>query len=276
VPEPVAPGVFVFTAGLYTTTTTVVAGAGGGCLVIDPAITPGDLAVLGEWLTGHGLRPVAGWSTHAHWDHVLWSAALGADVPRYATPAAVSAVARDRDTLAREAEGEAPGHDAALFGELTAINGNVVPWAGPEARVISHGGHAPGHGALFLPDTGLLIAGDMLSDIEIPLLDTESPDPFGTYRTGLARLASRSGVRVVVPGHGSPGDQPEFQSRIAADFAYLDAAEAGAGEADPRLRAEPGSETEWLRQEHTRQVALAQPGLSRYCRLTSFPGRRPG
>jgi glyoxylase-like metal-dependent hydrolase (beta-lactamase superfamily II) len=284
----VAPGVFVFTAGLYTTTTTVVAGADGGCLVIDPAITPADLAALEEWLTLHGLRPVAGWSTHPHWDHVLWSETLGADVPRYATPAAVAVAARDRDTLAREAEGEEPGHDLALFGRLTAVEGvpepvagtvsvasavsvgtvsvGTVPWDGPEARVIAHDAHAPGHGALFLPDTGVLIAGDMLSDIEIPLLDTESPDPFGAYRMGLARLASLPGVRVVVPGHGHPADRAGFRSRVAADFVYLDGVETGTGGADPRLGAdtEPGSATERLRQEHTRQVALAQPGLSRY------------
>ena len=75
--DEIADGVFVATADLYTTTTTVVAGADGGCLLIDPAVTVADLAALAGWLSARGLRPVAGWSTHPHWDHLLWSAAFG-------------------------------------------------------------------------------------------------------------------------------------------------------------------------------------------------------
>jgi glyoxylase-like metal-dependent hydrolase (beta-lactamase superfamily II) len=248
----IAPGVFVFTSALYMTTTTVVAGADGGCLVIDPAVHPGDLTALARWLAGRDLRVRAGWSTHPHWDHVLWDAALGAGVPRYATRAAAAAASVRRGTMFAEAEAEAPGHDRALFGRLTACSEDEVPWDGPVARIVAHDGHAPGHGALFLPSAGVLIAGDMCSDVEIPLLDGESADPFGTYRTGLGRLAALTGVRVVVPGHGRPGDAATFRARVAADVAYLDAVEAGAPVTDARLN------QEWLRQAHTRQLSLAQ------------------
>jgi glyoxylase-like metal-dependent hydrolase (beta-lactamase superfamily II) len=250
--DEVAPGVFVFTSALYTTTTTVVAGADGGCLVVDPAIRPADLAAQVRGLSGRGLRPVAGWSTHPHWDHVLWSAGLGADVPRYATPAAAAVAAARRDALAAEAEAEAPGHDRVLCGRLTAWPGEEILWDGRAARIVAHDGHAPGHGALFLPSVGVLIAGDMCSDIEIPLVDQESGDPFGKYRAGLDRLAGLGGVRVVVPGHGHAGDGAAFRARIAADFQYLDAVAAGESVSDPRLN------EEWLRQEHARQAALAQ------------------
>src|ERR1700722_12232338 len=92
--EEVAAGVFVTTAEKYTTTTTIVAGAGGDCLLIDPAVSVADLAALAGWLTARGLRPAAGWSTHPHWDHLLWSRALGGP-PRDATPRAVAAAARE-------------------------------------------------------------------------------------------------------------------------------------------------------------------------------------
>jgi hydroxyacylglutathione hydrolase len=250
--DEIAGGVFVATADRYTTTTTVVIGADGGCLLIDPAVTVADLAGLAGWLSQRGLRPVAGWSTHPHWDHLLWSASFG-DVARYATPRAVAAAARDLPGLISAVGEDAPGHDLTLFARLEPLPGREIIWPGPRAVVLAHDAHAPGHGAVFLPEAGVLIAGDMCSDIEIPLLDTESPDPFGGYRQGLALLAGTPGVRLVVPGHGHVGDHAEFRRRVAADLGYLDATEAGADVADPRLT------QEWLRAEHARHRELARP-----------------
>ncbi len=103
-----------------------------------------------------------------------------------------------------------PGHDLDLVGRMQALDAPAIPWDGPEARLIVHDAHAPGHGAVFLPETGVLVAGDMCSDVEIPLLDTVADDPLGDYRTGLERLASVPGVRQVVPGHGHVGDAGEL------------------------------------------------------------------
>src|SRR6516225_6993395 len=246
----VAPGVLVATSAYAMTTSTVVIGSAGGCLLIDPAVTVDDLAALAGELAERGLRPVAAWSTHPHWDHVLWSRDLG-DAPRYAAPAAVSLAEAERDGILECVRQSVPGHDLELAGRMRALDAPAIPWDGPEARLIVHDGHAPGHGAVFLPDSGVLVAGDMCSDIEIPLLDGESADPFGDYRHGLGALAALPGVRVVVPGHGHVGDRREFRRRVAADFGYLDAVEAGREPEDPRLA------EEWLRAEHARQRALA-------------------
>jgi hydroxyacylglutathione hydrolase len=248
----VAAGVLVTTSDLYLTTTTVVVGPGGGCLVIDPAVTVADLAALGAELAERGLRPRAAWATHPHWDHVLWSRDLG-DAPRYAAPRAVTAAQDGRAVLLRALAEEAPGHDLGLVGRLTALAAGAaaIPWDGPAAQVIIHDGHAPGHGAVFLPGTGTLVAGDMCSDIEIPLLDTQAADPAGDYRTGLERLAAVPGVRQVIPGHGHAGDAMEFRRRLAADAGYLDALERGKPFDDPRLT------VDWLRAEHDTQLRLA-------------------
>jgi len=251
--DEVAPGVFVTTAEQYTTTTTVVAGRGGGCLVIDPAVTVADLDALAAWLSARGLRAAAGWSTHPHWDHVLWSRALGGDVVRYATLRAAKVAARERPGLIDGVTESAPGHDLALFARLVPLAAAEIPWDGPRAVVVAHDAHAPGHGALFLPDSGVLIAGDMCSDVEIPLPDMDAADPFGGYRRGLGLLASLTSVRHVVPGHGRVGDAAEFRRRVAADFGYLDSVAAGRDCADPRLDGE-----EWLRAEHARHLALAR------------------
>ena len=249
--DEIAPGVFVATADMYTTTTTVVAGADGGCLLVDPAVTVADLTALARWLSARGLRPVAGWSTHPHWDHLLWSDALG-DAPRYATPRAATTVAREQDGLVSAVRESAPGHDLGLFARVEPLPGSRIDWAGPPVLVLAHDAHAPGHGAVFLPAAGVLIAGDMLSDIEIPLLDTDSADPFGDYRRGLDLLAGTTDVELVVPGHGHVGDQAEFRRRVAADRRYLDATESGADVDDARLS------QEWLKTEHARHRALAR------------------
>ena len=268
-PAEITPGVFVATSPVYLTTTTIVAGRGGGCLLIDPALTVADLVRLGEWLAARDLRAVAGWSTHAHWDHVLWSAAFGADVPRYATARTVRECERSRAVIVRELSAAAPGHALALAGQLTALPGTALPgtalpatalpWDGPPALVVSHDAHAPGHGAIYLPDLGVLVAGDMLSDVEIPLLDLtaaadEQADPFGDYRAGLGLLAALPGVRHVVPGHGHVGDAAELRARISADFRYLDHVEQGADPADQRLLAPDAG---WQRTDHARQRELA-------------------
>jgi hydroxyacylglutathione hydrolase len=246
----VAPGVYVTTAELYTTTSTVIADGHGGCLVVDPAVTVTEVSELAAGLEARGLRPVAGWSTHPHWDHVLWSARLG-DVPRYGTEAAVAVAERERARLVDGVTTAAPGHDLEWFSRLTALAGEMIAWRGPAVQVLAHQAHAPGHGALWLPEAGVLIAGDMLSDIEIPLLDVDDQDPAGHYLAGLELLAGASDVRVLVPGHGHIGDRAEYLRRVRADLYYVSALRHGdlAAGRDQRIG------ESWQRAEHDRQFA---------------------
>ena len=252
----IAPGVLVATSSFALTKTTIVVGSAGsgGCLLIDPAVTVAELAGLAAELADRGLMPAVAWSTHPHWDHVLWSRELG-DVPRYAAPAAVTITQTERDGILDGVRQSAPGHDLSLIGRLRSLNASVIPWDGPTAQLIVHDGHAPGHGAVFLPDSGVLITGDMCSDVEIPLLDLVAADPLGDYRTGMDRLASVPGVRQVVPGHGHVGDASEFHRRLTADSAYLDAVAGGQPFGDPRLEGCP----DWMRATHEEQVRYFQP-----------------
>ncbi len=247
----IAPGVLVATSSFALTTTTVVVGSGGGCLLIDPGVTAGELAGLAGELAERSLVPVVAWSTHPHWDHVLWSRDLGG-APRYAAPAAVHIAETERAGMVEGVEHSAPGHDLELFGRLVTLDAEVIGWDGPAARLIVHDGHAPGHGAVFLPDTGVLAVGDMCSDVEIPLLDTVADDAFGDYRTGLSRLAAVSGVRQVVPGHGHVGDAAEFRRRLAADSGYLDTLALRQPFDDPRIT------KDWMRDAHLRHLEYVQ------------------
>jgi hydroxyacylglutathione hydrolase len=250
----IAPGVLITTAVPYTTISTVVAAPDGGCLLIDPAVTVDEITALADALDARGLRPVAGWSTHPHWDHLLWHRRLG-DVPRYAAPAALPEAGRYHERHLAAISREAPGHDPDLVGKVIPLAAGTIGWDGPAAQLIVHNGHAPGHGAVFLPDTGVLIAGDMCSDMEIPLLDLESGDPAGDYRAGLSRLAALP-VRHIVPGHGHVGDAAEFASRTSLDVAYLDNLERGADFTDPRITAG------WYRRIHDSHLAYVRDRTS--------------
>lgn len=243
----IAAGVYVATSEFAHTNSVVVAGTDGACMVIDPGVTVAELARLAAEITARGLRVSAAWSTHPHWDHVLWHPRLGS-APRYAAPAAVRAAATSREAMIEAAEQSAPGQDRTLLGRLTPLASDAIEWAGPTATLIIHDAHAPGHGAVFLPDTGVIAVGDMCSDIEIPLLDMDAADPVGDYRTGLTRLASVLSVRQVVPGHGHIGDGAEYRRRLAADMAYLDQLALGRPFDDPRI------DQDWLRAAHEEQL----------------------
>jgi hydroxyacylglutathione hydrolase len=252
----IAPGVLVATSSFAVTTMTVVAGppGSGECLLIDPGVTAAELTELAAELGSLGLRPAVAWSTHPHWDHLIWSRELG-DAPRYAAPAAKTITESMRDDILAEAGRDGFGLDLDLVGQVRALAADTIGWDGRETRLVVHDGHAPGHGAVFLPDCGVLIAGDMCSDIEIPVLDTVATDPLGDYRTGVERLSAVAGVQQVVPGHGHVGDAAEFRRRLALDSAYLDAVVRGEPFADPRLTPEA---PQWMRTVHDEQVRFFQ------------------
>ena len=117
-----------------------------------------------------------------------------------------------------------------------------------------------------LADRGVLLAGDMLSDVLIPLLDPRQADQVDAYEAALDRLEEAAGrVEVLVPGHGAVAEGPEVAARLSADRAYLDALQrgrrSGAGRRAARAGLAPGphrSNVEQARQ-HVR-VRPGQPG----------------
>jgi glyoxylase-like metal-dependent hydrolase (beta-lactamase superfamily II) len=246
----VAPTVRVTTSVLYRTAGGVVAGRDGAVLLVDPGVLPGELAGLAAELDAAGLRVAAAAATHAHWDHVLWDEALGAP-PRWATARTAELLAARRrelveEPLARWGDEHYVRFEVDLAGRVSAAPPDgALAWPGPPVRLVPAGGHCPGHAAVLVEADGILFAGDMLSEIEVPLPDWElEPDPLGAYRAGLDALAAVRGVALVVPGHGSPGDARALRARLDADRRYLDALEAavapvaaGGGDADTAVAA---------------------------------------
>jgi glyoxylase-like metal-dependent hydrolase (beta-lactamase superfamily II) len=226
--EEIADGVWLATSRREFTTSTLVV-HGDEVLLVDPAWEPDELERIAEFLANRGLRVTAGFATHAHHDHLLWHPGFGA-APRWASAQTQAIAARDRAALVASLGDDWPGELAALVGRLRPLPQAQVPWLEPVAAIV-HDGHAPGHAALWLPERGVLIAGDMLSDVELPL--PFEPDDLGAYLLGLDRLAPFvARASLLIPGHGHPTVRPS--SRLAADRRYLDALLAGADPADPR------------------------------------------
>ena len=89
----VAEGVLIHESEFCQSNAVVVQGR-AGVLLIDPGVHGDEMACLANDLSESGQPVVAGFSTHPHWDHLLWHAELGA-APRYGT-ARCAATVRDR------------------------------------------------------------------------------------------------------------------------------------------------------------------------------------
>jgi glyoxylase-like metal-dependent hydrolase (beta-lactamase superfamily II) len=146
-----------------------------------------------------------------------------------------------------------------LFGLITALPAGTaqIPWDGPHVRIVEHPAHAPGHAALLVEERGVLVAGDMLSDVFIPMLDdfNSTNDPIEDYLVGLRLLESvADDVDVVVPGHGAVGGADQVRARIDQDRAYVHALRDGHAPSDPRIgpSAKPG--WEWVTDVHDGQA----------------------
>ena len=109
----------------------------------------------------------------------------------------------------------ASGVPLELIGLVTPLPADGGPVPG---EIVEHEAHALGHAAVLLADRGVLIAGDMLSDVLIQMLDPRRPGQVEAYETALDRLdGPPQHVDVLVPGHGaSPEVPPGRRMRQAA------------------------------------------------------------
>ncbi|MEP6979878.1 MAG: MBL fold metallo-hydrolase [Nakamurella sp.] len=196
----VADGVFVATSARELTNTVVLV-RDDAALLVDPAWTPAELAGLADWLEGRKLRVVGGFATHAHHDHVLWHPRFG-EVPRWASVVTAERAARHRARLVADLGPDWPADLGALVGWLTPTRAVTLDWPEP-VELVRHDAHTHGHTALWLPGPRILVAGDMLSDVEPPLPEETGPVE---YLDGLHRLRLYvDRAALVIPGHGYPG-----------------------------------------------------------------------
>ena len=206
-------------------------------VIVDPGVLPSELDDLAARVHEVAPRALTLIFTHAHWDHVLgrrwWPAAttaghagLGAELRRDAP-----AILREAAACAAE-HGEAWDRGFEPFEPDVGTRGEQVLGFGPWRLVLREApGHCDSQLTVHLPDRGLLIAGDLLSDREIPWLDRE-PAAYRRTLERLERLAREGTVETLVPGHGAIArGAPAMLERVRRDLGYLEALESGVNEA---------------------------------------------
>ncbi len=222
--------VIVFISRVWQTTCTAVR-AGDEGFVIDSPVFPDELEAVPGVLSEAGF-PVSGLlATHGDWDHLLGRLAF----PQASLGCASSTAAR----LTAE-PGEAQRALRAFDEEHYVLRPAPLGLAGIQAlpvpgrveigdRVVElhpASGHTADGVAHWMPWLGVLVCGDYLSPVEIPMIS-----PGGSvdeYLATLERLRPLAeAAETVIPGHGGPLRSGDAVRLLAEDVAYLEALRAG-------------------------------------------------
>ena len=220
------PDVLVATSRVWQTTCTVVR-SDEECFVVDSPVLPDELDLLPALLERAGFRFSGLLATHGDWDHLLGrlafpGAALGvAETTAARLTAEPGAAARELRVFDEEhyVEREAP----LSLGQVQAlpVPGHCALGEG-ELELHPADGHTADGMAVWAPAARVLVCGDYLSPVEIPMLgDGGSRD---AYLATLRRLEPLvRAAEHVVPGHGAVLDPARAAAILREDVAYLEA-----------------------------------------------------
>jgi len=234
------PDVFVVTSRFWQTTCTLVR-SGDEAFCVDSPVLPDELEILPAVAEQAGFRVVGLLATHADWDHLLG---------RYAFPEAPLGVAESTALRLRNEPGDAQrklrDFDEDNYmerpGPLGLPGAQVLPVPGVcdlgEQALELHpaDGHTADGMAIWVPWASVLVAGDYLSRLEIPMIS--SGGSLSAYLATLNRLEPVvEQAAHVVPGHGGPIDGTRAAAILREDRTYLEALrDRGADAALPLAR----------------------------------------
>jgi glyoxylase-like metal-dependent hydrolase (beta-lactamase superfamily II) len=220
--------VLVVTSQVWQTTCTAVR-AGGECFLIDSPVFPDELEALPTVLSQAGFgTPSALIVTHADWDHLLGRLAF----PGVALGCAEATAARLGAGIG-EAQRELRRFDEEHYVQrsrplsLGQVQTLPVPGkleigeGGRELELHPAGGHTADGMAIRIPWARVLVCGDYLSPVEIPMISPGgSRDDYLETLARLRPLVEQS--EHVVPGHGQVLDGARALALLEEDVAYLD------------------------------------------------------
>jgi glyoxylase-like metal-dependent hydrolase (beta-lactamase superfamily II) len=229
--------VIVFVSDVWQTTCTAVR-AGDEGFLIDSPVYPEELRALPGVLEQAGF-PISGLlATHGDWDHLLGrlafpGAALGcAESTAQRLGGELGSAQRRLREFDAEHYVQRPGPLSLGTLQALPVPGKLELGPAEEIELYEASGHTGDGLALWLQWVSVLVCGDYLSPVEIPMLS-----PGGgveAYRATLARLGELTATAEwVVPGHGGPISRERARAIAAEDLAYLDALAADPATAQP-------------------------------------------
>jgi glyoxylase-like metal-dependent hydrolase (beta-lactamase superfamily II) len=239
------PDVIVVVSRAYATSATLVRG-GSEAFLIDSPVFPDELDALGA-LAAQAEFPVVGLlTTHGDWDHLLGPYAF----PEAPLGAAESTAARMISSPG-EAQRELREFDEEMYvvrpRPLSLPGAQQLPVPGRvdvgerELELHPTGGHTVDGMAVWIPWAGVLVAGDYLSPVELPMIsESGSLSQYLSTLRGLEPLVSEAAH--VVPGHGGPIEGERALAILREDVAYLEALDAQGADAPLPLARRTGSQ----------------------------------
>lgn len=222
----VHPDVIVVTSRVWQTSCTIVRG-GDEAFVIDSPVFPDELEILPAIVEQAGFTVAGLLVTHADWDHLLGRLAF----PDAAIGCGETTAARltaEPGAAARELRAFDDEHYVERAKPLSLPGVQALPVPGycavgdHELELHPADGHTADGTAFWAPWANVLICGDYLSPVEIPMISAGGS--LDAYLATLRRLEPLvDQAATVVPGHGAPLDPTRAAAILREDVAYLEA-----------------------------------------------------
>jgi glyoxylase-like metal-dependent hydrolase (beta-lactamase superfamily II) len=218
--------VIVVTSRLWQTTCTLVR-RDDEAFCIDSPVLPDELELLPTVAAQSGFAVAGLLATHGDWDHVLGRYAFEAPLGVAESTARVlrdGSAQRDLRAFDEEHYVQRPGPLALGTPQELPVPGHCG-LGSAELELLPTGGHTADGMAVWVPWAGVLVAGDHLSPVEIPMISPGgSAAAYLDTLARLERLVERAAH--VVPGHGEPLDGERALAILREDRAYLQALRA--------------------------------------------------
>ncbi|HEV7884563.1 MAG TPA: MBL fold metallo-hydrolase [Solirubrobacteraceae bacterium] len=216
--------VLVVTSRVWQTTCTIVRN-GEECFVIDSPVFPDELEALPAILEHAGFPFTGLLATHADWDHVLGRLAFPAASLGVAETTAAR-LAGEPGAAARELRAFDDEHYVDRPAPLSLGQVQALPVPGHceigdgEIELHPTGGHTADGMAAWIGWARVLVCGDYLSPVEIPMLSAGGSRD--TYLATLRRLEPLVDAAAhVVPGHGDVLEGARAAAILREDVNYL-------------------------------------------------------
>lgn len=222
----VHPDVLVATSRLYAVTCTIVR-SGDEAFVVDSPVLPDELDVLPALLE-QARFPFSGLlATHGDWDHLLGRVAFG-DAALGVAETTAARLTAEPGAAARALREFDDEHYVTRTRPLSLGQVEALPVpgkleiGGEELELHPADGHTADGMAIWVPWARVLVCGDYLSPVEIPMLSEGGSRD--AYLATLARLEPLvADASAVVPGHGEVLDAGRALALLREDRAYLEA-----------------------------------------------------